>query len=83
LLGRFDEVDGAVAFGEGEGFECGGDGDALGDGGGSCLRRSGVRGRSLLGEGGAEAEKAEEEGRLDFHGFVSEPSSVGTGVGGG
>lgn len=34
LVARGDEVDGAVAFGEGEGFEGGGDGDALGDGSG-------------------------------------------------
>jgi hypothetical protein len=83
LLARFDEVDGAVAFGEGEGFEGGGDGDALGEGGGSSLRRSRVGGRRLLGGGGAEAEDAEEEGRLEFHGCVSEPSSVGTGEDGG
>ena len=31
LIARGDDVDGAIAFGEGEGFEGGGDGDALGD----------------------------------------------------
>jgi hypothetical protein len=34
LVARGDEVDGAIAFGEWEGLEGGGDGDALGDGGG-------------------------------------------------
>jgi hypothetical protein len=62
-----DEVYGAVAFGEGEGFEGGGYGDALGDGGGFCL----WGGVGLLGprEGGSKAEEGEKGGdfSLDCH----------------
>ena len=61
LVAGGDEVDGAIAFGEGEGFEGGGDGDALGDGDGfwlcgwSRMRCAGAaeRGR-CLGRGGRE-----------------------------
>jgi hypothetical protein len=45
LIAGGDEVDGAIAFGEGEGFDGGGDGDALGDGGGFWLRLSGIGSR--------------------------------------
>ena len=67
LVAGGDEVDGAVAFGQGEGFEGGGNGDALGEGGGFCLFRGGVRRGSLLrllGEGGGKAEEAEKAGDL-------------------
>jgi hypothetical protein len=73
LIAGLDQVHGPVAFGEGEGFEGGGDGDALGDGGGFYLRRGGVRRwglRGLLGESGAQAEEAEGEMcGADFHGW--------------
>ncbi len=49
LIARGDEVDGAIAFGEGEGLEGGGDGDALGDRCGFCLWRCDVGRRGLLG----------------------------------
>ena len=42
LVARGDEVDGAVAFGEREGFESGGNGDALGHGGWFCLWLAGI-----------------------------------------
>jgi hypothetical protein len=57
LVARGDEVDGAIAFGEREGFKGGGDRDALGDGG--------LRGRWLSKGGGAIEEADCEEG---FHG---------------
>jgi hypothetical protein len=56
LVAWGDDVDGAVAFGEGEGFDGGGYGDALGCGG---LRGEGRRG--LLCDGGAQAKQAERE----------------------
>jgi len=42
LVAWGDEIDRAVAFGEWEGLESGGDGDALGDGSGICLEWRGV-----------------------------------------
>jgi hypothetical protein len=72
LFPRGDEIDGAVAFGERERFEGGGDSDALGDGGGFCLWLTGLRG-DLLGllresgrakADGTETEEAEKAGGL-------------------
>ena len=58
LVAGIDEVDGAVALGQWEGFERGGDGDALGDGGWFGLGLVGIRGGELC-QGGVEAKKAE------------------------
>jgi hypothetical protein len=73
LVARLDEVDGAIAFGEGQGFDVSGDGDALVDEGGFGLRRG--RDRSplrLLGEGGVQRKKTKDEmGQVDFHDWMA------------
>jgi hypothetical protein len=67
LVARGEEVDGAVAFGEGKGLKSGGDGDALGDGGEFCL--GGRRLPGLLAKGGATAEEAKKalDFSMDYH----------------
>jgi hypothetical protein len=61
LVAGGDDLDGAIALGEGEGFEGGGDGDALVDG---CDGAGGLR---LLGVGRDTAKKESESRELVFH----------------
>ena len=75
LFAGDDEVDGAVALGEGEGFEGSGDGDVWMRGVGFALDVVGSEERFCggCGEGGDEAEEAKEAG--DFHGVSDRSSS--------
>ena len=71
LVAWVDEVDGAIAFGERQGFERGGDGDVLTDRGEFRLGLGGgVGGSGLLGGGGAEVEGAEKATGFQWGGHI-------------
>ena len=71
VVARVDEVDGAIAFGERQGFERGGDGDVLTDRGEFRLGLGGgVGGSGLLGGGGAEVEGAEKATGFQWGGHI-------------